>query len=859
MKNLLLIVILLLSFDAYAQVKEKVIYTCVMHPQIQKDKPGTCPICGMVLVKKTIKVTPPKSIPKKEESKTIDTIHRIEMNDTMMNKDDMKQDSAGHMNEKRDEEINAGTAGKINLTPGKTVRYDLFVKDTMVNYTGKSKRAIAINGSIPAPELIFTEGDTAEIYLHNMLNEETSLHWHGIILPNQADGVPFLTTKRIGPGETHLYKFPVVQNGTYWYHSHSALQEQSGMYGALIFKPRNEPLLTKAMDHSSHESAHDSSMSDEKLFDKEYTLVLSEWTDDNPMQVQRRLRTANDWFAIKKGSVQSYAEAIKAGHFKTKLTNEWKRMKAMYVSDVYYNKFLANGKPQSNAPEFKAGDKIKLKIVNAGASSYFWLGYGGGKITVIGNDGNDMVPVEVSRLIIGPAETYDVVVTIPENMSYEFRATSEDRTGFSSLWLGNGHKMPAPTLPRLKYFEGMKMMNDMMRMNGTMNDMGMQMSNQKMDMNTVMYPEITGSGSDTTPTMTDNPTHDMQNMNMGTSELVTLNYDMLRSPVKTTLPDDRIKRLHFTLTGNMNRYVWTLDNKTVKESDRILINKGEVLRIVVTNNSMMRHPMHLHGHDFRVVNSQGDYSPLKNVIDIMPMETDTIEFAANQSGNWFFHCHILFHMMAGMGRVFTYNNSPVNPELPDAEKAYQMFRRHKDQNMYHLMVRAGIESNGSDGEGMVSTNRSALRQIWHLGYSAHHGFESETFFGRYLGVNQWWFPYIGFDYHYKKLDEMEKLTSDKNLFGQISNKNDRKTFIVGVEYTLPWLLLADARVDGNGKFRFQLSREDIPVTSRLRFAFMGNTDKEYMVGFRYIVSKWFAFSTHYDSDMGLGAGVTLTY
>jgi len=213
-----------------------------------------------------------------------------------------------------------------------------------------------------------------------------------------------------------------------------------------------------------------------------------------------------------------------------------------------------------------------------------------------------------------------------------------------------------------------------------------------------------------------------------------------------------------------------------------------------------------------------------------------------------------------MGRVFTYNNSPVNPELPDAEKAYTQFRRHKDQNMKHLMVRAGIESNGSDGEAMVSTDRAALQQIWRLGYSDHHGYESETIVGRYFGRNQWWFGYVGFDYHYKRIESMHaKELMEKNLFGQLSNKNNRKTFVVGVQYMLPMLVFADARVDGNGKFRFQLGREDIPITKRLRFAFMGNTDKEYMAGFRYIVSKWLALSTHYDSDMGLGAGVTLTY
>ncbi|HEX5152817.1 MAG TPA: multicopper oxidase domain-containing protein [Parafilimonas sp.] len=870
-------IILLLVISGFAMAQTKTYYTCVMHPEIKVDKPGNCPKCGMTLVKKTVKVAPSKQSTQKQS----DTLKRQAQEPP--NKEEAKEmDMDMHMNHKNMEDTMQQDAiadefigNKVNMQAGKTVVYHLYVSDTTVNFTGKNKRAIAINGSIPAPTLVFTEGDTAEIYLHNNLkNEETSLHWHGVILPNRFDGVPYLTTARIGPGETHLYKFRVVQNGTYWYHSHSALQEQIGMYGALIFKKREEPQMTTATTASNN-----------SLFNTHYNVVLSEWADENPMQTQRRLRTGNDWFSIRKGSTQSYSEAIKEGYFKTKLTNEWKRMKAMDVSDDFYEKFLLNGKPQTTEQQFKAGDKVALHVVNAGASSYFWLGYGGGKITVIGNDGNDIEPVEVDRLIIAPAETYDLLVTIPENMSYEFRATSEDRTGASSLWLGTGMKMPAPKLPRLKYFEGMKMMNDMMNTNGTMKDMGMSMSLQQMDMNMVMYPEVTGDtetgdssqmpvrspDGNNTQQQLDDPNKDtMQGMNMSNmqhgnmnnmagmemptgGDIVTLNYAMMRSPTITALPDGPMKTLHFNLTGNMNRYVWTLDNKTVNEADRILIQKGENVRIILTNNSMMRHPMHLHGHDFRVLNGQGDYAPLKNVLDIMPMETDTIEFAANQEGNWFFHCHILFHMMAGMGRVFTYENSPSNPELPDTKVADKMFK--KDNTMYHLMARVGLESNGSDGEAMLSTNRYALITEWRLGLNPHHGYESETMFGRYIGVNQWLFPYVGFDYHKNNKEDQ----SGKNFFGQYSNQNNRKTFTVGVQYLTPGLFLADARIDGDGKFRFELSREDIPITPRLRFAIMGNTDKEYMAGFKYIVSKWFAASTHYDSDMGFGAGITITY
>jgi CopA family copper-resistance protein len=809
------------------------VYTCVMHPEVQMDKPGNCPKCGMTLIRKTITVTG-EGNNKSNAAPADNNLHQHDQTIDQVEADEPVHDDV--------------TSDKVNMEPGKTVVYHLYVTDTIVNFTGKSKHGYAINGSIPAPTLVFTEGDTAEIYLHNHLKkEETSLHWHGVILPNRFDGVPYLTTARIGPGETHLYKFKVVQNGTYWYHSHTALQEQSGMYGALIFKKREPVEAVRSQGPGHH-----------------YNVVLSEWADNDPTQIQRRLRTGNDWFSIKKGSTQSYSEAIADGHFKTKFVNEWKRMKAMDVSDVFYDRFLVNGRPTADVPQYKAGDTINLHVVNAGASSYFWLQYAGGKVTVVGNDGNDLEPVEVDRLIIAPAETYDLLVVVPNDMSYEFRATSEDRTGASSLWLGSGMKMPAPKLPRLDYFEGMKMMNDMMNTNGTMKDMGMNMSLQQMDMNMVMYPEITGktggrnTGQPTTQTG-DNTIHAEHAMPASnTADLVTLNYGIMRAFVSTALPDGPMKVLHFNLTGNMNRYVWTLDNKTVNEADRILIQRGENVRLILTNNSMMRHPMHLHGHDFRVVNQHGDHAPLKNVIDIMPMETDTIEFAANQEGNWFFHCHILYHMMAGMGRVFTYENSPVNPELPDATKAYRLFKR--DNNMRHLMVRAGIESNGSDGEAMLSTNRYALQGIWHLGLKPHHGYEAELNFGKYLGVNQWLFPYVGFDYHYKKTEPGEMDAHDaKNMFGQVSNKNNRHTVTAGIQYTTPWLLLADARVDGNGKFRFQVSREDIPITPRLRLNFMGNTDKEYMAGFRYIVSKWMALSTHYDTDMGLGAGITLTY
>ena len=797
--------------------KGQVIYTCPMHPEVRSDKPGNCPKCGMKLV-------PEKS---KKDNQQTDQMDTSAENDPLLT--NIKKAKA-----------NLGPIKTVtSKIPPRTVRYDLYIADTIVTFGNKKKRAIAVNGQIPMPTLTFTEGDTAEIYVHNNLKEETSLHWHGLFLPNRMDGVPFLTQMPIEPGGSYLYKFPIIQHGTHWYHSHSKLQEQIGMYGAFIMNKREEwdiPTLP---------------------------IIISEWTNMNPEEVHRSLHAATDWFGIQKGSTQSYSEAIKGGHFNTKITNEWKRMNAMDVSDVYYDNFLLNGKNQYEQRQFKGGDKVRLRIANAGASDYFWLTWAGGKITVVATDGNDVEPVEVDRLIIAVSETYDVVVTIPaDSTAFEFLVTPEDRTKSASLWLGNGIKQLASPLPRLKYFAGMKMMNDMMDMRGNMIEMeGMKMQNQIMDMNTVMYPEITGpeTPDDTTtamPSTMDHSGHNMGNMQMSSNgDIVTLNYDMLRSGKRSTLPAGAVKELRFDLTGNMNRYVWSLDNKVVSESDKILIKKGENVRIILFNNSMMRHPMHLHGHDFRVLNSQGEYAPLKNIIDIMPMERDTIEFAANEpGGDWFFHCHILYHMMSGMGRVFRYDNPLADKTDITSEKVAKR-GLNSDDRKFHAMGSVGFETNGSDGEFMLANTRYRLSTEWRIGLKDHHGVESETYLGRYFGRMQWWFPFIGFDYHHNSVEN----ESEKNLLGQESNQNNRKAFVAGVQYTLPMLMIAEARFDSKGKFRFQLMREDIPLTPRLRLNLMGNTDKEYMAGLRYILTKYFSLSTHYDSDMGIGVGITLTY
>ena len=291
----------------------------------------------------------------------------------------------------------------------------------------------------------------------------------------------------------------------------------------------------------------------------------------------------------------------------------------------------------------------------------------------------------------------------------------------------------------------------------------------------------------------------------------------------------------------------------ISETDKILIKKGENVRITLYNGSMMRHPMHLHGHDFRIINGQGEYAPLKNVMDLMPMETNVIEFNANAEGDWFFHCHILYHMMAGMGRIFTYENQEANPLIPNTKLAQR--KLNADDRAFHFMAENDFATNGNDGMAMVQNTRWSLGAEWRLGYSDMHGYEAEFHVGRYIGKMQWFMPFVGFDWRYRKMDgEVEK-----NIFGQENTKDKRAVLSAGFAYTLPMLVMFQAEVFQDGNLRLQLMREDIPISKRLRMGFMVNTDTEYMLEARYIVKRNFSLRTHYDSDMGFGVGLNLNY
>lgn len=738
-------------------------------------------------------------------------------------------------------------------TPGKRVEYDLNIDHLMVNYSGKERMAMAINGGIPGPVLHFTEGDTAIIRVHNKLkNEETSIHWHGLLLPNEEDGVPYLNTAPIKAGQTHTFKFPLIQTGTYWYHSHTMLQEQSGIYGSIVIHPRNWNGK------------------------KEHVVMLSDWTDEHPHEVLRNLKRGLDWYPIKKNSVQSWGEALSKGYLKDRAKTEWMRMPAMDISDVYYNRFFINGKSESTFDGIKPGDSLRLRVINGSSSSYQWIQFAGGKMKVIAADGMPVQPIEVDKILIAIAETYDVEIKIPDDgMAYEFRATAQDISGYASLYLGDGMKMKAPDLSKVNYFAMMREMNDMssmdmtgmkgmkkdnehqghdmgkmkmdnmdMKNDSSMKNMNMDTSMTKMKMDTSMMnmDSTMAMPKDTTMNNMDMSKMDMSKMSMGDQREVTLSYDMLRSPIPTTLNDKLpMHEIKLNLTGNMIRYVWSFDNKTLSQSDKILIRKGENIRMTLVNATMMRHPLHLHGHFFRFLNAQGDYSPMKHTFDIGPMETVIIEFHANEEKDWFFHCHILYHMMAGMARVVSYENSPPSTQvtLKDQRKAF------KEDRMTYFWGQTKIATDAVFGYANLVGNRGILNATYRVSYK--NKYELQPDYQLFLDKRQFFSAYFGADI--------------RNTFQMTENgkRVDRKVGVIGVRYLLPMFVQSELRVDHLGNVRFQLSRNDMPITRRLRLSWSVNTDKEFNIDFDRYIGKRFSIHASYDSDYKYGTGLTFLW
>ncbi|MTI31770.1 multicopper oxidase domain-containing protein [Xanthovirga aplysinae] len=797
----------------------------------------------------------------------------------------------------------------------KTVEYQLSINDTTVNFTGKNRKAIVVNGSIPGPTLYFTEGDTAIIKVSNKMKVETSTHWHGLLLPNSEDGVPYLTTPPILPGTTHTFKFPLKQSGTYWYHSHTNLQEQSGVYGSIVIYPKEEKQPKELSNRTS------------KTRDKELVLLLSDWTDEKPEQVMKNLKRGSEWYSIKKKRTQSAYDYLKNNALRDRLKASWDRMPPMDISDVAYDKFLINGKEKQSLSNLKPGERIKLRIINGSASTYFNLQFAGGKMEVVAADGLDVVPVAVDRGLIAIAETYDVFITIPEDGSYEFRATAQDGSGYASLFLGNGEQHFAPAIPKPDIYkmgdmhdmEGMDMgnmssmkghnmktmgaqhemsmtgsedismnqnhsnmkmeghsMGDMAAMSHEMGmsdseDISMNQDHSNMEMEGRSMEHMEGmqhkmSMSDSTHLEKGNAHYNMtmNSANMQTDgEIVELNYDMLRSPIPTTINENLpVREVKLELTGNMRRYVWSMNNKTLSEADKISIKKGEKVVVTLVNKTMMNHPMHLHGHFFRVLNAQGEYSPLKHTVNVKPMETVVIEFEANEEKDWFFHCHVLYHMMAGMARVFSYEDNPADSAaaLPvkteeSREELYQNAKKKSKKeishNPFYTFGQLNAMSHMSELNFTAANSRNQLNVAAEGDYRGN--FRANIDVSRFLDENQFLSLYAGTVIYGGR--DLQEILNDN---GNQDVRRVEPRGVIGVRYLLPFFISSDLSIDTKLHPLLELSGE-IPLFSRFNLEWSANTDREFQAGIDYVISRNLSLVGNYSTEFGWGGGLGLRF
>ncbi len=486
--------------------------------------------------------------------------------------------------------------------------YELTLQEQPVTIAGKTSNAMLINGTLPGPLLRFRVGDTAVIRVNNQLDGDASIHWHGLLLPQDQDGVPYVTFLPITSGQSYTYRFPMTHAGTYWYHSHTNIDEQRGQYGAIVIEPEQEETLQ---------------------YDHELVVQLSDWTHERPEKVLANLKKSGHWYQWKKDAVVSTWGYLKRGRFFTWLRNRWMRMEGMDVSDVAYDAFLVNGREINHAlPDAQPGQRIRLRIINSAASSYFKIENSTGRFSVIAADGIDVQPVEVKSLLMGMAETYDVIVDIPASGALQLNANNVDGSGFAQLNLGLGEAQAA-RLP------------------------------EKPDLYAEMHHDHNLSSASGRAEH-----HHSSHHGHGTSEQLDYRMLKLREPVSYLGP---LREVRLELTGNMDTYNWNFNNTPLSAADKIKIRRGERVRFILVNRSMMHHPIHLHGHFFKVISGNGDYDPLKHTVDVPPMATVTIEFSANEYKDWLFHCHNLYHAKTGMGRIVRYDDYAGNPEFNAAK------------------------------------------------------------------------------------------------------------------------------------------------------------------------------------------------
>ncbi|MCW8039951.1 MULTISPECIES: multicopper oxidase domain-containing protein [Acinetobacter] len=520
--------------------------------------------------------------------------------------------------------------------------YSLIIDEGTVQVTGKPLTRITVNGQFPAPLLEFEEGDDAVIRVKNHLkNKDSSIHWHGLLLPGIMDGVPgFNGFNGIGPNKEFVYKFKVRQSGTYWYHAHSKGQEQDGLYGALVIYPKGKQPL------APHEKTQ-----------RDYVVMLSDFHEQGSDQIQKNLKISAEYYQNQRETLgdvwkQVQRDGLKATWADRKMWNQMRMLKTD-LSDVTGYTFLINGKtPEQNwTGMFKPNEKVRLRFINASAMSFFDVRIPSLKMTVVSADGQPVKPVPVDEFRIGTAETYDVIVA-PENGHYQIEAESIDRSGFAVGTLHNelnpmthGIHMPAPRPRSLLTMEDMGH-GDMQGMDHSKMTPDAMPDMDHSKMNHDEMPDM--DHSQHMPQKNDQPVYGWANASTPEGDKA-LQYSDLKSLHPQADTRAAASELVIRLGGTMERYIWTINGKKFSDAEPLKVKYGERIRIKFINDSMMAHPMHLHGMFMQLENGQPAADmPNKHTVIVPPGKTVTALLTADELGEWAIHCHLLYHMSAGM-------------------------------------------------------------------------------------------------------------------------------------------------------------------------------------------------------------------
>ncbi len=528
--------------------------------------------------------------------------------------------------------------------PAAATEFNLVIGEAPVNITGRRAIATCVNGVLPGPTLRWRQGDTVTVNVTNRLSQPTSLHWHGIRTPTGMDGVPGLSFAGIAPGETFTYRIPVHQSGTYWYHSHSGLQEQTGLSGAIIIDPKN--------GHADR-------------FERDHVVFLSDWSDDDPRTIVSNLKFQSDYYNYHQRTLGTFlGDASKDGLARTVTDRlEWGRMRMSPtdiadVTGALYT-YLMNGQPPAAnwSALFQPGERVRLRFINGASMTFFDVRIPGLRMRVVQADGNDVEPVSVDEFRIGAGETYDVIVE-PADGAYAIFAQSADRSGFARGTLTSRAGMDAPVPPLDPV--PLRTMTDMGM--GKMSMAGMDMGNMDMSAMPGMAMARGDAKDNAKGAVVEGVSVD--NVAMAPADRLgeagdgldgngrrVLTYADLRARIKGDDPRPPSREIIFRLTGNMERYIWGFDGRKFSEAEPIRVALYERVRLVLINDTMMEHPIHLHGLWSELENGQGEYRPYKHTVIVKPGEKLSTLVTADEPGLWAFHCHLLYHMETGMMRT----------------------------------------------------------------------------------------------------------------------------------------------------------------------------------------------------------------